>query len=170
MTQLKTIKLLLFDVDGVLTDGSILINDHGVESKRFYVRDGFAMKAAMTLGLKIGVLTGRNSVSVNLRMSELGIDLLMQGVTEKAAGFETLCQRAGVSEEEASFLGDDLNDLPALLRCGYPMAVADAIPEVRQEVRYVTHARGGRGAAREAIEHILKGQERWEELLERYGV
>lgn len=170
MSELKSIKLIVFDVDGVLTDGSIYVNDLGVESKGFHVRDGFAIKAAMSLGVKVGVLTGRSSRCVTLRMAELGIELLQQGVAEKGSGFETLCQRAGVALEEAAYLGDDLNDLPAMLRCGYPMAVADAMPEVRDEARYVTHARGGHGAAREALEHILKGQQRWDELLERYGV
>ncbi len=162
--------MIVFDVDGVLTDGSIILDDRGRESKRFHVRDGFAIRAAMMLGLKIGVVTGRSSACVTLRMSELGVDLLLQGVKDKAIGLETLCQHAGVEPPEAAFIGDDLIDLPAMLRCGYPIAVADAVKEVKGIARYNTHARGGRAAAREAIEHILKGQKRWDELLERYGV
>lgn len=170
MTQPTSIKLLIFDVDGVLTDGSILIDDHGVESKRFHVRDGFAIKAAMAVGLKVGVLTGRSTRAVTLRMLDLGVNLFIQGVQDKAIGFETLCQQAGVEPHEAAYLGDDLIDLPAMLRCGYPMAVTDAVSEVRSEAKYVTQGRGGRAAVREAVEHILKAQGRWDEVVEKYAI
>jgi len=170
MSELSAIKLLIFDVDGVLTDGSIIVNDQGIESKRFHVRDGFAMKAAMSLGLQVGVLTGRSTRAVTLRMIDLGIDLLIQGVADKAIGFETLCQQARVDPEEAAYLGDDLIDLPAMLRSGYPMAVADAVQEVRTEARYVTRVPGGHAAARDAIEHILKAQGRWDEVVEQYAI
>lgn len=170
MNELKQIKLVIFDVDGVLTDGSLILNDLGEESKRFHVRDGFAMRNAERVGLRVGVMTGRASRVVNLRMRELSINLLMQGVKDKGAGLETLCQRASVMPEETAYLGDDLIDLPALLRCGYPMAVADAVDEVRHVARYVTTTPGGRGAAREAIEHLLKAQDKWDEVVERYGL
>ena len=170
MSILQTIKLILFDVDGVLTDGAVVVDDRGVESKHFHVRDGFAIRSAMSLGLKVGVLTGRSSRSVTHRMTELGIELVLQGARDKAVGLETLCQQAGVLPEEAAYVGDDLIDLPAMLRCGYPIAVADAVREVRRETRYVTAVPGGRGAARDAIEHILKAQGRWDEVLERYGI
>jgi len=170
MTKPELIRMIVFDVDGVLTDGSIQIDDRGIESKRFFVRDGFAIRAAMSLGIKIGVLTGRSSRSVTLRMAELGIDLVQQGHIDKAIGLERLCQRTQIDPGEIAYVGDDLIDLPAMLRCGYPIAVADAVAEVRNEARYITHARGGRGAARDAIEHILKSQGRWEELIERYGI
>ena len=170
MSHLKSIKLIAFDVDGVLTDGSIVLDDHGVESKRFHVRDGFAIRSAMSVGLKVAVLTGRSAPCVNLRMAELRVDLLIQACSDKAVGFETLCQQAGVLPEEAAYVGDDLIDLPAMVRCGYPMAVADAAAEVRGVAKYVTHAKGGQAAAREAIEHVLKGQDRWDQLLERYGI
>ncbi len=170
MSDPSAIKLLIFDVDGVLTDGAIHVDDHGVESKRFHVRDGFAIKAAMSLGLKVGVLTGRSTRAVTIRMLDLGVKHFIQGAGDKAVGFETLCQQTGVAPEEAAYLGDDLIDLPAMLRCGYPMAVADAVAEVRSEARYVTAVRGGRGAARDAIEHILKAQGRWDEVIERYAI
>ena len=164
------IKLIVFDVDGVLTDGSIILDDRGVESKRFHARDGLLIKSAMSLGLKIGVLTARTTPAVTLRMSELGINLLIQGSVNKAHGLETLSQRAHVLLEDVAYVGDDLVDLPAMLRCGYAIAVADAVPEVRAEAQFVTTACGGRGAAREAIEHVLKAQGRWDEVLEQYGI
>jgi len=169
MSEPSAIQLMIFDVDGVLTDGSIIVDDHGTESKRFHVRDGFAIKAAISLGLKIGVLTGRSTRAVTLRMTELGVDLFQQGVADKAVGFESLCQQAGVEQSHASFMGDDLIDLPAMLKCGYPIAVADAVAEVRSEAGFITRANGGHAAVREAIEHILKAQGRWEQVVRRYA-
>ena len=168
--MLPPIKLIIFDVDGVLTDGSIIISDDGVESKRFHARDGLAIKAAMAAGLKVAVLTARASRALTLRMVEIGVDLVVQRAPSKVIGLETLCQRAGVMPEEVAYVGDDLVDLPVMVRCAYPIAVADAVDEVRAEARYVTTARGGHGAAREAIEHILKAQNRWDEVVERYGI
>jgi len=168
MEDASTIRLIVLDVDGVLTDGSIIVNDEGVESKRFFVRDGFGIKAAMSAGLKLAVVTGRNTRAVTLRMTELGVEHVLQGVSDKAIGLETVCQQAKVQPEEAAYVGDDLIDLPAMLRCGYPIAVADAVEEVRAEAKYVTQACGGRGAVREAIEHILKSQDKWAEVVDRY--
>ena len=168
--ELAAIKLIIFDVDGVLTDGQIVIDARGVESKHFHVRDGFAIKAAMAMGLRVGILSGRTSRATALRVEELGVDLCLQGAADKAVGIETLCQKAGVLPEEAAYVGDDLIDLPALMRCGYPIAVADAVSQVRAAARYVTEAPGGRAAAREAIEHILSAQGRWDEVIERFGV
>ncbi len=168
MADFSRLRMIVFDVDGVLTDGSIIVNDQGQEAKRFYVRDGLGIRIALRLGLKVGVLTGRSVRAVTLRMAELGVDLVQQGSSDKAVGLETLCQRAGVLPEETAYVGDDLIDLPALLRCGYPMAVADAVAEVRAEAQYITTAVGGRGAAREAIEHLLKSQGRWDEVVDRY--
>ena len=170
MSDLANIKLIVFDVDGVLTDGTIIVDDHGVESKRFHVRDGFAIKAAMSMGLKVAVLTGRSTRAVAVRLTELGVEYLIQGSHNKAVGIETICQMAGVGLEETAYLGDDLVDLPAMLICRYPMAVADAVAEVRGEAKYVTAVRGGRAAARDAVEHILKAQGRWDELVERYAI
>ena len=170
MSEPSAIKLIVFDVDGVLTDGSIIVDDHGTESKRFHVRDGFAIKAAMSMGLKVAVLTGRSSRAVAIRLTELGVEHLLQGVADKAVGLETVCQMAGVALEETAYMGDDLIDLPAMLICGYPMAVADAVAEVREEAKYVAAAAGGRAAARDAVEHVLKAQGRWDELVERYAI
>ena len=168
--ETNAIRLVVFDVDGVLTDGSIIIDDRGIESKRFHVHDGFAIRAAMSIGIHVAILTGRSSRAVTHRARELGMTLLVQGHKNKGIGLETLCQRVGVEMEESAFVGDDLNDLPALLRCGYPIAVADAVAEVREVARYVTTAAGGAGAAREAVEHLLKRDGRWEEVMERFGI
>jgi 3-deoxy-D-manno-octulosonate 8-phosphate phosphatase (KDO 8-P phosphatase) len=168
--DVANIKLIVFDVDGVLTDGRIIINDQGQESKAFHVRDGFAIRAAQSLGMKIGVITGRASRSVTLRMTELKVDPYLWGIADKAVAFETACQRAGVLPEEAAYVGDDLIDLPAMVRSGYPIAVADAVDEVRGVAKYVTCPAGGRGAARDAIEHILKGQGKWAAFVEKFGI
>lgn len=170
MSDVRRVRLIVFDVDGVLTDGGIIVDDRGIESKRFHVRDGLGIRAAMKLGLKVGIISGRSTRAVNLRATELGIDLLMQGVADKAVGLETICDSGQFEADEVAYLGDDLIDLPAMLRCGYPMAVADAVDEVRAVAKYVTKAPGGHAAARDAIEHIIKAQGRWDELLEAYNV
>jgi 3-deoxy-D-manno-octulosonate 8-phosphate phosphatase (KDO 8-P phosphatase) len=166
--MLNTLQLIVFDCDGVLTDGSIYVDDHGHETKRFYVRDGFAMKIASTLGLKVAVMTGRGSRSVAMRMNELGIEHYMQKVSDKGKALESLCAKIGITPKEAAFVGDDLIDMPAMVRCGLPIAVADAAPEVRDIAQYITNAKGGQGAAREAVEHILKGQGKWAKFVEKY--
>jgi YrbI family 3-deoxy-D-manno-octulosonate 8-phosphate phosphatase len=162
--------LIVLDVDGVLTDGQIVLDDRGAETKHFHVRDGLAIKGAMAVGLRVGVLSSRTGRATATRMEELGVELCMQGCAHKAVGFETICQRAGVLPEEAAYVGDDLVDLPAMVRCGYPIAVADAVAQVRAAARYITTAHGGHAAAREAIEHILIAQGRWDEVVERFGV
>lgn len=170
MTETSNIKMIIFDVDGVLTDGTILIDDHGVETKRFHVRDGMAIRVAQQMGLKVAALTSRTTRAVSLRLGELGVDPVLQGATDKAVGLETICRKAGVLPEQCAYVGDDLLDLPALLRCGLPVAVADAAEEVKAEAKHVTAAPGGHGAAREVIEHILKAQGRWDDMLKQYGV
>lgn len=170
MPNPKVIKLIVFDVDGVLTDGSVIVDGDGREYKRFHVRDGLAIKAAMALGLKVGVLSGRASRAVSMRMADLGVKLVVQGADSKAIAFETLCQQAGVLPEQTAFVGDDLIDLPAMVRCGYPMAVANAVHEVRAAAAYVTQAPGGHAAGREAIEHLLDAQGLWDQVVERYGI
>ena len=105
-----------------------------------------------------------------MRLTELGVDPLLQGVRDKSVGLETICQRAGVFPEQCVYVGDDLLDLAPMLRSGYAIAVADAVEEVKAEAQYVTRVPGGYGAARDAIEHLLKSQGRWDELVERYGI
>ncbi|MBI1373491.1 MAG: HAD hydrolase family protein [Phycisphaera sp.] len=165
------IKLLLTDVDGVLTDGSIIVHSDGSEEKRFFVRDGSAIVAWRKCGLPIGIITGRPSVVTTHRAKELGVDYVEQcQAMGKIESYEDICKRAGVTDSEVAYIGDDLADLPVLTRVAYPIAVADACAEVRGVAKYVTAEPGGRGAVRDAIEHLLKSMGQWDEVLERYGV
>ncbi|MDX1683326.1 MAG: HAD hydrolase family protein, partial [Phycisphaeraceae bacterium] len=156
------IQLLLLDVDGVLTDGSILIDSGGGEMKRFFVRDGSAMVAWQKLGLDLGVITGRPSQVTTHRLGELGVRHVAQcGAMSKPQAYENLCGRLGVQDDQCAYVGDDWADLAVMKRVAYPIAVADGAEQVRQAARYVTSAPGGRGAVREAIEHLLKSMGRY---------
>lgn len=170
LPDLAHIAMLVLDVDGVLTDGSIYVDDLGHETKRFHVRDGSGIASAHKMGLKIGVITGRACRAVNLRLIELRVPYALQHCKNKAQGLETLCQQAGVLPEQCAYMGDDLIDLPAMLRSGYRITVADGSSEVKQIAHYTTRAMGGHGAVREAIEHILKAQGKWEQVLELYNL
>ena len=162
------IKLILLDVDGVLTDGSILIDGDGHETKRFNVKDGLGIKAAQVVGIRVGIVSARSSRPTARRARELGIDPIMQGVEDKAAAMADIARAVGVKPAAVAFLGDDLADLGVMRRVGYPMAVADAAEEVRAVAKHVTAAAGGRGAVREAIEHLLKAMGKWEAVLAKY--
>lgn len=166
---LTGIKLLLMDVDGVLTDGSIWMDDTGQQLKRFDVRDGLGIRAWQRCGLEVGILTSRSSRALAHRAAELGIGLIEQGAADKMIGLENICRRQELDERAVAYVGDDLPDLGVLCRVGYPIAVADACEEIRQVARFVTQARGGHGAVREAIEHLLRAMGRWEEVLDFYG-
>ena len=156
------IRLLCLDVDGVLTDGSILIDDQGVETKRFFVRDGTALRAWQRSGGIVAIITGRGGEALQRRASELGIDLVRSRVADKGPVFEELLSELGFSAREAAMVGDDLPDLPVLDRCGYPVAVSDAVPEVKAAARFVTSSPGGRGAVREVVEHLLQARGAWD--------
>lgn len=147
--------LLGLDVDGVLTDGSIMLDDQGRELKRFCAPDGVGLRTWTRLGLKAAVITGRGGTALLHRLSSLGVPEVIQSSKDKAAALEQLCRRTGVKPEHMAFLGDDWPDLPVLARVGYPMAVANAAREVKAAARFVTAAPGGHGAVREAIEHLL---------------
>ena len=165
MEALKQIKVLVCDSDGVLTDGSIFVSDDGIEHRRFHVRDGLGMKLAQKAGLRIGVISGRSTRSATLRLAGLEVDFVMQGISDKGAALESLSRQAGVSLSQIAYLGDDIIDLPALKRCGFPVAVNDAVAEVKAVAAYTTQAVGGRGAVRETIELILRAQGRWDEIV-----
>ena len=154
------IQLLCLDVDGVLTDGSIHLDDHGIETKRFHVRDGTGIRIWLRLKFQIALITGRSGMAVRHRADELGIPNLIQGADDKLAAFTAILNTLGLSASQAAMLGDDL---PILQMSGYPMAVADAVAEVRAAAAFTTIRPGGHGAVREAIEHLLREKDRWHE-------
>lgn len=164
------IALLVVDVDGVLTDGSIVYSDRGDEIKTFHVRDGPGLKLWMALGKKSAILSGRKSAIVERRAKELGVSTLIQGMDNKLVGWDQLLELHQVRPEETAFIGDDLLDLPVLKRAGLAVAVADACPEVRVSAHYVTATPGGRGAVREVIEMILQAQGHWTDAVARFAV
>jgi 3-deoxy-D-manno-octulosonate 8-phosphate phosphatase (KDO 8-P phosphatase) len=152
----KKIRLLLLDVDGVLTDGSIILDNRGNETKAFHVRDGRGIKLAQNAGIQVGIITGRSSEVVNIRARELAINEVHQAVRDKIAVYEDIISRHAVSDEEVAYIGDDDVDLQIFRRVGLAVTVADADPCVRSHVHMITANSGGRGAVREAINFILK--------------
>jgi 3-deoxy-D-manno-octulosonate 8-phosphate phosphatase (KDO 8-P phosphatase) len=163
------IELLLLDVDGVLTDGSVIYADDGSELKRFHVRDGSGLKLWHAAGKRSAIVSGRNSAAVRRRASELGITPVLEGRDNKLAALAEVLAATGLAPEQVCAVGDDLPDVPVFKRCGLAVAVADACPEARTAAHLVTAAPGGRGAVREAIEWLLKLQGRWDELTARYA-
>jgi 3-deoxy-D-manno-octulosonate 8-phosphate phosphatase (KDO 8-P phosphatase) len=164
----RKIELLLLDVDGVLTDGSIIYTADGVELKRFHVRDGSGLKFWHNLGKRSAIISGRTSMAVERRAAELGITPVFQGYSDKWAAFAQLLAETGLAPEQVCAIGDDLPDLPVLRAAGLAVAVADACPEVRAAADYTTNLPGGRGAVRDAIEWLMKLQGRWDETLAAY--
>jgi 3-deoxy-D-manno-octulosonate 8-phosphate phosphatase (KDO 8-P phosphatase) len=158
MTKLK---LLLLDVDGVLTDGSILVHADGSESKQFNIRDGAGIVWAQRAGLSIGLLSARVADATAVRAAQLGITIVSMGGANKLSGYERILADAGLSDEQVGYMGDDLQDLPVLRRAGFSAAPADAAPEVRAAVHWISASGGGRGAVRECIEHVLRSQGTW---------
>jgi 3-deoxy-D-manno-octulosonate 8-phosphate phosphatase (KDO 8-P phosphatase) len=149
------IRLLVLDVDGVMTDGSIIVDEDGRELKRFNVRDGFAIKLWMKLGFGVAVITGRSCKAVEHRLKYLGIEHAVHGSADKRSSLDAISRLTGVPREQMAFLGDDWPDLPAMRLVGHAIAVADAEPEVIAAAAYVTERPGGRGAVRDAIMHLI---------------
>jgi YrbI family 3-deoxy-D-manno-octulosonate 8-phosphate phosphatase len=162
------IELLVLDVDGVLTDGSIIYGDGTVELKAFFVRDGVGLRLWQQAGKRTALLTGRTSPIVERRAAELGMQAVFQGLAGKGAAFRQALAAAALKPEQACAVGDDLPDLPVLVTCGLAVAVADACPEVKGAAHYVTRAPGGRGAVRETVELILASQGRWLQTMEQF--
>jgi 3-deoxy-D-manno-octulosonate 8-phosphate phosphatase (KDO 8-P phosphatase) len=154
----RAIRLAVFDVDGVLTDGTLYYSDAGEETKAFNVRDGHGMKMLQASGVRLAIITSRSSRCVELRARNLGIDFLYQGVSEKGAAFGELLAKLALPASAASYMGDDVIDLPVLRACGLAMTVPDAPALVRRHSHFVTIAHGGRGAVREACELIMHAQ------------
>jgi len=166
--NLKDIRLLVLDVDGVLTNGTLVINADGSESKLFNTLDGHGIRMWRRAGMKVAFLSGRESEPTNRRAEQLGVDYCIQDSHEKLPSFEKLLAQVNLSANQAAYIGDDLPDLPVVRRAGFGVAVANAVDEVRQYADYVTTRRGGSGAVREVIEYILKDIGVWDELTSRY--
>jgi len=164
----RPIRLILFDVDGVLTDGKLLLHADGTESKQFDIKDGTAIVWAQRCGLVVGLLSARSSASTTQRAAQLGITHVHQGVASKLETFDRLIRELGIDAEQVAYMGDDVLDLPVLSRAGLATAPSDAADEVRARVHWVSRARGGDGAARELVERILRAQNKWDELLASY--
>lgn len=168
--KLKEIVLLVLDVDGVLTDGKIIIDDLGNESKHFHVRDGHGLKLLMRGGVDVVLLTGRTSEVVKLRADELGIRDVYQGAKDKARVLEKILDKKGLPGERIAYVGDDVVDIPVFRMVGFSAAVADSPGYVRERADYVTEKRGGEGAVREICEMILAARGAWATVTERYGI
>lgn len=162
------VRLLVLDVDGVLTDGGLYYGPNEVEIKRFDIKDGFALRAAQRVGLRVAILTARTSHALAKRVAELEIEHVLQGSPDKARDVRRLATATGFDLRQTAFLGDDLPDLPAMNLVGYPIAVADAAPEIRDMAALTTDRPGGHGAVREAIEHLLRAQGKWTKAIEPY--
>ncbi len=161
LDKLGPIELLVLDVDGVLTDGSIIIDNHGVESKHFHVRDGAAIAIWNKTGKRTAILSGRSARCVDLRGGELGIKPVVQGASDKGEALRAMILELDLEPSQVGFMGDDLADLPAMELAGFSACPADAAAEVRGFADLVTDARGGRGAVREVVETLLKAQGSW---------
>jgi 3-deoxy-D-manno-octulosonate 8-phosphate phosphatase (KDO 8-P phosphatase) len=163
------VKLLLMDCDGVLTDGRITLLENGDEEKSFHTRDGHGLVLLHRAGLQSGIISGRTSSAVERRARDLGIRHVRQGTWDKIKDFaEVIAAAGGIAESEIAYIGDDVTDIPLMLRCGLAVAVSDATEETRAAAHYVTALPGGFGAVREVCELILKAQSRWTELMRRY--
>jgi 3-deoxy-D-manno-octulosonate 8-phosphate phosphatase (KDO 8-P phosphatase) len=163
------IKVVLMDVDGTITDGSVTLlsqpDGSAIEIKTFDAHDGQGMTLGHTAGLRMGVITGRESAALRRRMKEMSVEFVYEKQPQKIAAYEEILQKTGVQEDEVAYLGDDLPDLTVMKRVGLAVAVADAVDEVKSAAHYTTVRNGGKGAARELIELILKSKGIWEELI-----
>ncbi len=166
---MSPISLLILDVDGVLTDGSLPFDRDGNTVKAFFVRDGSALKMWREAGGKVALLTGRESPAVATRARELGIEAVVQGAADKLAGYESLKKRFNVDDAAVCYVGDDWPDLVPMSRCGLPVAVADATPTVKRAAKLITNRPAGRGAAAEVVERLLRHAGCWDEMLSKVG-
>ena len=164
----QTIELIVSDVDGVLTDGSLYYDNDGLETKRFHIRDGLGIKLWRRGGGKFALATGRTSQMVQQRALELGIDIVRQGTEHKLQALKEIMEELSLRPEQVCYIGDDLPDLPAVRAAGLGVSVADGCADVRAAANFITTLPGGAGAVRETIELILHSQQRWDELIREY--
>jgi 3-deoxy-D-manno-octulosonate 8-phosphate phosphatase (KDO 8-P phosphatase) len=165
MDKAKDVKLVILDVDGVMTDGRIVIDDNGVEQRNFDIKDGLGVVALQMCGIEVAIITSKKSGSVRHRAEELKIKRFHEGIRKKSEPYEQMLAEIGIGDAQVAYVGDDLVDLGLMKRVGLPIAVADAVDEVREAAAYVTRRPGGRGAVREAAELILQAQGKWELIL-----
>lgn len=168
LARARAVRVLIFDVDGVLTDGSLFYGDDGQEYKSFNSKDGHGIKMLRDSGVEAAILTARTSKVVLHRARNLGIARVVQGAHDKLAAYEAMLKETGLRQEEVAYMGDDLVDLPVLRRCGLACTVPDAPDEVKARSHYATRAAAGRGAAREVCELIMRAQGSWEAQLAHY--
>lgn len=166
--QLQQIRCVIFDVDGVLTDGRLYYDNHGNEFKAFHAHDGHGMKMLQSGGIPVAIITARQSSLVSKRMQDLGIEHVFQGARDKLVAFETLLAQLNLSAEQVCYVGDDCLDLPVMRRCGLAIAVANAQPISKKYAHLITEQKGGEGAAREVCELILDAQGKLEALLHQH--
>ena len=165
---LETVTLLLMDVDGVLTDGSIVYTGDGPQTVRFNVKDGLGIRMLQDAGVIVGIITGRKSAALSRRMRELGVAMCFDGVSDKGALLEQILIDTGLTAPAVAFIGDDLPDLSIMKRVGVPIAVADAEPDVKKSAAIVTTRRGGNGAVREVCDAILQAKNHWSGVLKKW--
>jgi YrbI family 3-deoxy-D-manno-octulosonate 8-phosphate phosphatase len=164
----RPIELILSDVDGVLTDGRVVLDNQGIETKQFCIHDGLAVRLWQKAGYSFGLISLRSSQIVKMRADELGIEIIRQGTSDKLAALQQILEELGLHAQQTCYLGDDLPDLAVVRTVGLGVAVADACAELRQTADYVTSAAGGSGAVRETVEMILKAQRRWDDVIQEY--
>ena len=168
LARAARIRLVLFDVDGVLTDGRVHIHHDGSESKSFFIRDGIAMVWAQRLGIRVGFLSARIAPTTPHRAAQLGVTLVYHGVSSKLATYETILREQAVIDEEVAFMGDDIVDLAVLGRVGLAGCPADSVAEVHERVHWASRFPAGHGAGREFVEMILRAQHKWAEIVASY--
>ena len=165
---MQNVKLIVMDVDGTLTDGTLLYGEHGEQEKRFHAADGLGIVMAQGVGLRFAVISGRENAGVRKRMTELLVADVIEQCGDKAAALSALQRKYDLQTEEIAFVGDDLNDLPAFAVAGVKIAVANAASQLREQADYITPRAGGHGGVRDAIEEILRRQGRLDEAVQAY--
>lgn len=164
----RDIELILSDVDGTLTDGSIIYDNQGIETKAFHIHDGLGIKLWQQAGFSFGLLTARSSHVVKIRAAELGVKILRQGFEDKLSATKQVIAQLGLEPSQVCYIGDDLPDLPVIRYVRLGVAVADAVPEVRDAAQLTTRLPGGRGAVREVVEALLKSKQRWADIIRKF--
>ena len=164
----QRVRLALFDVDGVMTDGTLFIGASGESFKAFNILDGLGLKLLRGSGVATGIITGRASAAVEARVAELAIDHCITGADDKLRAYTGLCEALGLDDTEVFYMGDDLPDLPVLRRCGLAFCPPEAVAQIREQAHFITHAGGGKGAVREACELLMQAQGNWDTRMQGY--